>query len=521
MIPIVLLSLYMLLLLVLGYISYRRSSATEEDYYLAGRGQNTIVTVLTIMATFFSSAAMLGIPGLVYRDGIAFLTFALNLPLAGAAIYVLGNPIRQIGIRRRYVTPGDMLADYYDGSHAIRILSAITGFLYTLPYIVMQIKAGGHLAQVLFPDNTAAFQWGATGLSIVTMVYVLIGGMRSVAWSDVIQGALLLSGMMIAGIATVSAMGGIRSFFDQVNSLPQEALSAPGPSNAWSPWKMLTITLFSSLAAMVQPGQWMRFYAADSSQTLRRSALIFAIVLPACFLFGVMLVALGGRVLFPPDLSASQPHEMVKSFDQIVVVMMNQHIPELLGAIGPVVVSLLFVAILAASMSTADSNLHSLSAVFTRDIYDRFLRPESSQKERAVVGRVVIVAATLISLGLVHYGEANPGFQPLQLIAEMMLFAIAFSCQLLPVTIDILFVRKGTKTGAAAGITAGLVTVTLFLIFTKMVNQPVGMLESLNRLMDTSFIGFAVNTIVFVVVSRMTRSLPVKHIENFARDFRK
>ena len=111
---------YLILLLALGYLGFRRSKLTEEDYYLAGRGQNLVITVLTIMATFFSSAAMLGIPGLIYRDGVGFLSFALNLPLSGAAIYLLGSRIRRVGRKRGFVTPGDMLSNYYGDSSEIR-----------------------------------------------------------------------------------------------------------------------------------------------------------------------------------------------------------------------------------------------------------------------------------------------------------------------------------------------------------------------------------------------------------------
>jgi SSS family solute:Na+ symporter len=518
-IPLVMLAVYLLALLVLGWLGFRRSRTTEEDYYLAGRGQNLIVTVLTIMATFFSSGAMLGIPGLIYKDGVGFILFAINLPLSGAAIYVLGSRIWRAGRRRGHVTPGDLLADYYEGSNAIRLLAAVAGFLYVIPYIVMQIKAGGHLAQVLFPRSADAFRIGATGLSLVTMIYVLIGGMRSVAWTDVLQGLLLLVGMLTAGLATVVAMGGFRQFFVQVNTLPADALALPGPSNAWSPWKMLTICLFASLGSMVQPGQWMRYYAAKSVDTLRRSALIFALVLPACFLFGVMLVALGGRVLFPPDLGVAQPHELVRAYDQILVVMIHEHVPALLGSWGPFAVSLLFVAILAASMSTADSNLHSLAAVLTRDVYDRFVRPSADERERAWVGRSVIVLATLLSLGLVYYGERNPAFRPLKLIAEMMLFAIAFSCQLLPVTFDMLFLRRGTTTGAVAGISAGLLTVLVMLIGTKIVAVPADSLKALSRLLDTGFVGCLVNVVVFVIVSRVTKRLPDVHVRRFAVEF--
>ncbi len=513
--PHVVLALYMLMLLFLGYMGYRRNKGSEEDYYLAGRGQGVIVTTLTIMATMFSSAAVLGIPGLIYKDGVGFLVFALNLPLSGAAVYVLGSRIRRLGQKHGFVTPGDLLAHHYGDSASVRVLAALAGFLYVIPYIVMQMRAGGHLAERMFPNAKSVnllgmeldmFGMGSTVLSLITMLYVLVGGMRSVAWTDVVQGFLLLSGMLIAGIATVSAMGGITGFFTELQKLPPEAHALPGPSNAWSPWKMMTICMFASLATMIGPGQWIRYYSAKSDAILRRTSVIFAIVLPICFLFGVMLVALGGRVIFPPEVTAEGlvPHPEVGRFDQIVIVMIQEHIPALIGAAGTIVVSVIFVAVMAASMSTADSNLHALSAVLTRDVYDRFVRPKASERERTWVGRAIIVVATLIALALVHHGERSPEFAPMKLIAEMMMVAIGFSCQLLPATIDVLFLKKGTKWGMVAGTAAGLLFVAGFLVFDPG-SAPAEFFAGLKRTFDIGFCGFVVNAAVFAVVSLVTR----------------
>ena len=105
--PVIVLAGYLVLLVLIGLLGFRRAQASEDDFYLAGRRQGVLVTSLTLMATMFSSAALLGIPGLVYRDGLAFVPFALNLPLSGAAIYVLGSRIRRVGARltRRGRTP--------------------------------------------------------------------------------------------------------------------------------------------------------------------------------------------------------------------------------------------------------------------------------------------------------------------------------------------------------------------------------------------------------------------------------
>lgn len=538
-VPLVILGLYMVMLLAFGIIAYLRSQGSEEDFYLAGRGQGVLVTALTIMATMFSSAAMLGIPGLIYKDGLPFVFFALNLPLSGAAVYVIGSRVWRLGQKRGYMTPADLIADYYGGSSLLRCLVALTGALYVIPYIVMQIKAGGYLAQRMFPDaeaitlfgkSFAIFEMGVMALSLLTMLYVLIGGMRSVAWTDVLQGMLLLSGMIIAGLATVTALGGPKSFFEEVSTLPAEALSLPGPSGSWSPWKLMTICMFASLSTMIQPGQWIRYYAAKSTETLKRSALIFAILLPCCFLFGVMLVALGARAIYPPvfEDGVLLPHPAIGSqsdeFDQVVIALLQEHIPLLLGpAAGVVIVSLILVAIMAASMSTADSNLHALSAVLTRDIYDKFIRPNAGEREKTWFGRAVIVIATLLALCLVMLGENNPDFQPLALIAQLMFVAMAFSCQLLPLAIDALFLRKGTQVGAICGIIAGIATVFLFTPFPALIlgdnsfNSLAQLTKTLSGLFDIGFCGFVVNTLVFFLVSRFTEAPSADKVKAFEK----
>ena len=527
----------MLMLLGLGAYGYIKSKVTEEDYYLAGRRQGFIVTALTIMATFFSSSAMLAVPGTVYKEGVAFVLFGLNLPLAGAAVYLLGSRIARLGRAKGFVTPGDMVGHYYDNSSMVRILVALLGFLYVVPYVVIQIRAGGHLAQQVFPGSGQlailgqqfdVFTVGASVLSCVMMLYILVGGMRSVALADVIQGSLLLSGMLVAGFVVVAAFGGVGNYARAISSLPPEALSLPGATGRYTAWGLLTVCMFASLASMIQPAQWMRYYAARSNQTLKRSALIFALVLPLCYFFGVMLVGLGARALFAPEWVNGQlmPHPDIGQWDQALIAVLRNYGPAALGAIGPGVVAVILVAILAASMSTADSNLHALSAVVTRDVYDRFVRPGASQRERAWVGRSVIVAAAMLALWLVHIGEHNEEFAPLRMIVEMQFVAMAFSCQVLPVTLDILFVRRGTRAGAIAGMMAGLLVV---LMFTPLPNLLLGegigdwagdKAGYLKRLFDIGFCGFVVNTVVFASVSLVTRRPDARRTAEFAQFMR-
>ena len=332
--------------------------------------------------------------------------------VAGFCIYLLGGRLWRLGRAKGYVTPADMVADYYGSQVVLRLLVALVAFLFVIPYVMMQIKAGGELSAVLFRQYPMSFEIGAVVLAAVIALYVMIGGMRSVAWTDALQCVLLAGGMVAASVAMVGSFGGTQGFSEAVCGLPEKALTVPGNTGFWTVPMLLTVCVFMPLGGMLQPAQWMRFYSARDLETLRRSAVIFVVILGGLFMISLILVGLGGTVMYPlveqPDGSLAPPDE-VGSFDQILVVVVKQTLPLLLGqTAGWILASLIMVAIMAASMSTADSNLHALSAVATRDIYDRFIRPGAAERERVWVGRLVILAATVLSLVFVLAGS-RPG----------------------------------------------------------------------------------------------------------------
>lgn len=512
----VMLCIYLCLLLTLGFLGWKKSRNTEEDYYLAGRNQGWIVSALTIMATFFSSFAFLGQPGLVYKEGAAFALFALNVPVAAMVVYLVGRRISAAGRRHGHLTPGDMICHHYGNSVLLRILVALVGFLYAIPYVVIQLNAGGIVSATTFPDSDNAFLYGTYALAGVTVIYIMVGGMRSVAWTDVIQGIMLIGGMLLAGVAAIAALGGIGEFLEKINDLPPEMLSLPGRKGDWPATKMMTVCVFAAAGSMIQPAQWMRYYSAKSGRDLKRSALVLGIVLTGCSLFGVILIGLGGEVLYPAVTDGgafTAPHaEVGESVDQILVVVLKNHVPDILGGgIGVLLAALVCVAIMAASMSTADSNLHAMGAVFTRDIYARLLKPSSGDAERTWVGRSVILAVTFLAVILIRVKDTNPEFEPFKLIADMGLLAIAFSTQLLPITIDMLFLRRGNGSGAVWGLLTGLTVVFFFTPFFSMAVRETGggdtaisFIKDISRSVDTGGFALLANVSIFALVSRLT-----------------
>ncbi|UUO07726.1 sodium:solute symporter family protein [Blastopirellula sp. J2-11] len=523
-IPFVVLVVYLLVLLAIGWIGYRQSKQGEEDYYLAGRGQSWLISSLTIMATFFSSFALLGAPGMVYREGVVFALVSLNVPIAGFCVYLLGSRIWQAGRAHGYVTQADMLCDHYDSHLLLRVLITLVGFLFAIPYIIMQLKAGGELAAVLFVDYDYAFEVGTIVLAAITALYIMIGGMRSVAWTDALQCILLILGMLLAGVAMVASLGGLSGFRDAVAELPESSLTVPGNSGFWQLPMLFTICLLMPIGGIIQPAQWMRFYAARDQAALKKSALIFILLLTGCFMFGIMLVGLGSQALYPLQISADgvSPAPEIASYDQVLVVVLRDHLPKLLGpSLGTALASLTIVAIMAAAMSTADSNLHALSALVTRDIYDRFIRPQASEGERVWVGRFVILAATLGSLALVLMGSRPESSlaEFMGMIVDLALFAVAFSVQLLPMTIDVLFLRRGTALAATSGLIAGITTAFLFTPLFPTVAAWVDLapLDSLVTHVQTAAIylpihasawGLAVNVMLFLLILALTKRTP-------------
>jgi len=139
------------------------------------------------------------------------------------------------------------------------------------------------------------------------------------------------------------------------------------------------------------------------------------------------------------------------------------------------------------------------------------VRPSSSDTERTWVGRFVILAATGVAVILIRFKENNPDFEPIKLIAEMGLLAIAFSTQLLPITIDMLFLRRGNLAGAVSGLLAGLGTVFFFTPFFSMAvrgsgsgDAAISFINNINRSIDTGAFALVANVSVFALVSRFT-----------------
>jgi Na+/proline symporter len=187
-------------------IKCAQSAKTASDYFIAGRRLSMWVFILAATATSFSGWTFMGHPGLVYRDGFqyAYASFyTITIPFTGV-LFLKRQWI--LGKRFGYVTPGEMLSDYFQGD-AIRILTVLVALLFSIPYLGVQLGASGFLFNVL-TDDLVSVNLGMWVLSAVVLIYVASGGLRAVAYVDTVQCILLGLGIIITGIIALNMAGG-------------------------------------------------------------------------------------------------------------------------------------------------------------------------------------------------------------------------------------------------------------------------------------------------------------------------
>ena len=217
--------LFVFVLLYWGYCIFwgvkgALASRTASDYFIAGRGISIWVFVLAATATSFSGWTFMGHPGLIYRDGLpyAYASFyAITIPFTGVLFLK-----RQwmIGKRFGFVTPGEMLSDYFR-SDSIRILVVIVALVFSVPYLGIQLRASGFLFNVL-TDGMLDVNFGMWLLSAVVIIYVASGGLRAVAYVDTVQCVLLAGGIVAVGAIALAQIGGAGRLADGIAALSEE-----------------------------------------------------------------------------------------------------------------------------------------------------------------------------------------------------------------------------------------------------------------------------------------------------------
>ncbi|MGH7539876.1 MAG: sodium:solute symporter family protein [Gemmatimonadota bacterium] len=461
--------LYLIATIVLGAVANRRMSVDLEDFLLYGRKAGFVVLYLTVCATYHSAFAFLGSGGFFYTHGIGFWAAGSWTILVGAITWVLGSRVWALGKRFGYITPADMLADFYE-SDAVRVVTALVSVLFTILYIQVQAQGLGYILSTASGDRIS-FELGTLILLGVAAGYLMAGGLRAVYWTDVLQGAWMYVAVWVGGfVLAFERFGGPIELWRRVVAERPDLLTLPGPRGFFTPGMWLGLVVTLSFGIVLQPHILIRYYTAVSDRTIKWLGATTPIYLMSLYI-PAALVGLGGALVMP-DLAVP---------DRIF--------PELLFAYAPAwLTGLVLAGATAAAMSTLDSILHANMTVLTRDVYQRYVRPDAGPAHYIRVGRVIVLALLVIGYVL--------SVSTFEFLVVLVTLSGAGALQLLPAIVGVCFPtrRLYTKAGVLGGIGAGLAGLYVTLVVAP---HPLGL--------HGGIWGLLVNFAVAIGVSRFTR----------------
>jgi len=465
-------AVYLIAMLAIGVMGYRGTDDLA-DYLLGGRRLGRWVAALSAEASDMSGWLLLGLPGFAYVAGFEAGWIAFGL-LVGTYLNwkLVALPLRHYTQRagNALTLPDFFEQRFEDDTRLLRVVSAIFILIFFTFYTGSGLVAGGKLFSTVF--HMPYLEAVLAGAAVVVM-YTLIGGFLAVCWTDLVQGLLMLFALVVVPVVAIGRDGGLGATVANLGHIDPQLLD-PFTGRDGTPLGLIGILslLGWGLGYFGQPHILVRFMAIQRPETLGQARRI-AVSWVTLTLLGAVLVGVAGIGFLHTPLAGAASETV---FMRLVVVIFH-----------PVLAGVLLAAILAAIMSTADSQLLVASSALAEDFYKALFRPRASAAELVFVGR----SAVLIIAFIAFFLAMNPASKVLDLVAYAWAgFGAAFG----PTVLLALFWRRMTRNGALAGIFVGGVTVIVW-------KQLHGGLFDLYEIIP----GFVFSLIAIVLVSLLGR----------------
>ncbi|MEF1256417.1 sodium/proline symporter PutP [Vibrio sp. M260112] len=429
---------YLVLMLAIGVIAYQRTK-NSSDYFLGGRSLGPWPAALSAGASDMSGWLLLGLPGYAYAAGIEAFWLAGGL-LVGTWLNWLINAkrLRTYSITTDALTLPEFLSRRFnDKSKLIQVISAFFILLFFLFYTSSGLVAGGKLFETVFGlDYSTAVIIG----TVCVVSYTLFGGFLAVSWTDLVQGLLMAAALMIVPITALE--GGFGQLGNDLAAINPELLTLWNDSKGEPLSAIAIISLVAwGLGYFGQPHILARFKASRSNKDLTTARRI-AVIWTALSMAGAILVGLVGLVY------VTNSGVSIDDGEKIFMLLVN-------SLFHPVIAGILLAAILAAVMSTADSQLLVSSSALAEDFYKQVFKKDASSEEIVMVGRIAVVGISVVALVL----AMTPDSSVLGLVSYAWAgFGAAFG----PALILSLYWERMNRNGALAGIVVGGVTIVIW-----------------------------------------------------------
>ncbi|MDB1125664.1 sodium/proline symporter PutP [Vibrio algarum] len=430
---------YLIMMLAIGYYAYQRTS-NSSDYFLGGRSLGPWPAALSAGASDMSGWLLLGLPGYAYAAGIEALWLGGGLLIGTwANWYISAKRLRTYSITTESLTIPEFLARRFDDkSKLIQSISAFFILLFFLFYTSSGLVAGGKLFETVFGlDYSYAVVIGA----ICVVSYTLFGGFLAVSWTDLVQGLLMSAALLIVPIAAMQ--GGFGQLTADLANINPELLTLWNDSKGEPLTAVAIISLVAwGLGYFGQPHILARFKATRTNKDLTVARRI-AVVWSGISMAGALLVGLVGLIYV-----TNSPAAELADGEKIFMILVN-------AIFHPVIAGILLAAILAAIMSTADSQLLVSSSALAEDFYKQVFKPNATSEEVVKVGRIGVILISILALVL----AASPDSSVLGLVSYAWAgFGAAFG----PAIVLSLYWSRMNRNGALAGIVVGGITIVVW-----------------------------------------------------------
>ena len=447
---IIFVGLYLFSLIGIGMAGrMARKENTLSDFYLAGRGMGVFVLFLTLYATQYSGNTMIGFAGKAYRGGYQSLVMVIFMSSIIGAYFLFAPKLFRLSKKHGFITTGDFIHHRFKNT-VLTIIIVIISIFALGNYILTNLKAIGYIV-VAATGGRVGFAQGIILLSLIMVIYETLGGMRSVAWTDVIQGVLLLVGVILIFIVIQVEYGGMVTSAEIIKSQNPEFFNPPN----WTEKRLWISTIgLAFFGISVYPHAIQRIYAAKDEHTLKRSLQIM-VFMPLITTMFMMIVGWVGLAQFP---------NLDRQGSEQITILMLKDIGYRIPAMGMMIVLFLSAAI-AAIMSTVDSALLAISAMVTKDLYGR-LQPGKSQGELIRIGKIfswlIMGLAVLLAIKLP------------QTIWRLMEIKLELLCQIAPAIFLGLHLKRLSSRAVLYGVIIGTIVAVIITLHPLLPTKPLG-----------------------------------------------
>jgi len=422
---------YVGIMLWIGY-TVSRSTYSPTDFFLANRSLKAWVTAVSSTASSESAWAVIGTVGLAYKDGLSALWFFPGC-LLGYALnwFFVAERLRKHSREKKTLTIPDYLeTQFTDDTHLIRIISVIIIFACMMAYIAAQFLAIGKTFDAIFDiPHLVSIPIGGT----IIIIYTMMGGFRAVAWTDFIQGLIMVIGLVVLSLAAVLELGGFSVIAQKVNEAAPTALTLMGGKTIPVFLGSMVGLLGIGLGYPGQPHVITRYMAAKDSKTIKKGMWI-AFGWGTLMYSSAILLGICGQVLFPGLADA----------EHLFPIAAENLLPVFFTAI-------VLTGVLAAIMSTVSSQIIVAASAIAHDIYSKVIHVSLTSSQIIKISRL-----TIFVIGL---GAMLVALMDTRVIFWFVLFAWSgLGASFGPVILFTLYSKKITRNGAIGGMLTGFFT---------------------------------------------------------------